>query len=602
MKIQDLFLFFHSMILVSVFVFLGYFVVVDNVVASQTCNRCSNQRGCSLATFQSDDGCQNPVAGSTPSYSKLDACGPNVAEGADNTWCTVPMGPTCTRCSNKIGCTMATFQSTDNCYNPASGTTPSYSPNTNPCGPVPATPENPNPDNSKCVASVAPTTGVVATATPTPTPAPKTTNSCQRCSNREGCSMAKFQTNNTCNNATEAAAAIPIDGTQSYDPDVTCGMQNNPAGTDATCDSICPALRQIYGKDNVQFPITVNTAGTYYLLFQIMSLGDNGNAFYVQVDNTCPIVVGNANTIPAHKWSWVDFRDGDSSKKITTQLTAGAHTLKIVPMEPGVKFTKIRVVNHPCVPNDQGYCSDEPTPTDIPNLLPPARLPTPTPNPVGGVVNSPTNTPAPTAKATMNSIGSPTALTSSPTATPVPTATPKLLPKPTVVPTKVPTPTPTQIPTPTSTPMLVPLANGLTGYYFANTTLTGAPVSSRLDKKIDFDWGQGSPVSGISSDKFSVRWVGKIYPTTSGTYKFYITVNDGGRLWVDNKMLIDTWTDKSSAKQVSGSTYLSANKKYDIRFEYYENAGSAQAKLWWLRLNSFFIYPFIIPSENLFTR
>src|SRR2546421_3765710 len=77
---------------------------------------------------------------------------------------------------------------------------------------------------------------------------------------------------------------------------------------------------------------------------------------------------------------------------------------------------------------------------------------------------------------------------------------------------------------------------GLTGQYFNNMDFT-APVFSRTDAKIDFNWGSGSPDSRIQPDTFSVRWTGQISAPTSGRYTFYTTTDDGVRLTVNGAVL-----------------------------------------------------------------
>src|SRR3954469_5378407 len=62
--------------------------------------------------------------------------------------------------------------------------------------------------------------------------------------------------------------------------------------------------------------------------------------------------------------------------------------------------------------------------------------------------------------------------------------------------------------------------SGLHGQYFNNMDFT-APVFSRTDAKIDFNWGTGSPASGMDADTFSVRWTGQIQAPTTGRYTFY---------------------------------------------------------------------------------
>ena len=68
-------------------------------------------------------------------------------------------------------------------------------------------------------------------------------------------------------------------------------------------------------------------------------------------------------------------------------------------------------------------------------------------------------------------------------------------------------------------------------------------VLERLDATINFSWGTGSPASNIGSDTYSVRWEGNIEVPRSGGYTFYTNSDDGIRLWVNDKLMVDNWTD-----------------------------------------------------------
>ncbi|OKH38477.1 endopolygalacturonase [[Phormidium ambiguum] IAM M-71] len=124
------------------------------------------------------------------------------------------------------------------------------------------------------------------------------------------------------------------------------------------------------------------------------------------------------------------------------------------------------------------------------------------------------------------------------------------------------------------------IGNGLRGEYYDNYNLTNLKFT-RTDSNVDFNWGTGSPASGIGSDTFSVRWTGQIQPETSGNYTFFVRANDGVRLWVNGKQLIDDWEDAGVVSERSGSISLSGNQKYDIKLEYLEWEGSASAQLLW---------------------
>jgi hypothetical protein len=115
------------------------------------------------------------------------------------------------------------------------------------------------------------------------------------------------------------------------------------------------------------------------------------------------------------------------------------------------------------------------------------------------------------------------------------------------------------------------------GEYFNNQSLSGTAALVRNDDRIDFDWGGGSPASGvIGADNFSVRWTRAI-DLEPGRYRWTTTTDDGVRLWVNGRLIIDKWFDQS-AGSVSAETDVPGGLT-DVRMEYYENAGGAVARL-----------------------
>ncbi|WP_441656234.1 PA14 domain-containing protein [Fibrella arboris] len=122
---------------------------------------------------------------------------------------------------------------------------------------------------------------------------------------------------------------------------------------------------------------------------------------------------------------------------------------------------------------------------------------------------------------------------------------------------------------------------GLLGQYYNNKTLTAPSVMSRTDAVIDFDWGNGSPGSGVNVDNFSVRWTGQVEAPVTGNYVFTTIADDGVRLWVNDVQVINDWNDHAPTTTNSNSMALVAGQKYNIRMEYYESAVGAVARLRW---------------------
>jgi type II secretory pathway pseudopilin PulG len=145
-------------------------------------------------------------------------------------------------------------------------------------------------------------------------------------------------------------------------------------------------------------------------------------------------------------------------------------------------------------------------------------------------------------------------------------------------------------------PMGAPL-NGLLGTYYDNIDFTGNSVV-KVDSTVNFNWGSDSPVAGIEPDTFSVEWTGFVETpqASGGKFTFYTSSDDGVKLWINDTLVIDNWTDHSETED-SGAINLKAGKKYKISLRMYENGGAAVASLSWEGPS---ISKQIIPVERLY--
>lgn len=121
---------------------------------------------------------------------------------------------------------------------------------------------------------------------------------------------------------------------------------------------------------------------------------------------------------------------------------------------------------------------------------------------------------------------------------------------------------------------------GLHGVYFDNNRLEGAPRLVRDDAKIDFGWTLNSPGRGIPFDWYSVRWTGTLTVPTGGVRRLGVEANDGYRLYLDGKLLIDDWEKRSYGARLA-AVALKPGTKHDVRLEYFESTGNARVKLVW---------------------
>ncbi|HEY2942590.1 MAG TPA: glycoside hydrolase family 3 C-terminal domain-containing protein, partial [Vicinamibacteria bacterium] len=134
---------------------------------------------------------------------------------------------------------------------------------------------------------------------------------------------------------------------------------------------------------------------------------------------------------------------------------------------------------------------------------------------------------------------------------------------------------------------------GLRGEYFRGREPQGTPMLTRVDATVDFRWDRGSPTSdpvargelppdrALPDDDFSVRWTGQLRPPVSGRYELTVTGDDGFRLDVDGRRVIDEWTTASRARAKSVALDLEAGRAYGVRLEYFEASRDAEVRLGW---------------------
>ncbi len=120
---------------------------------------------------------------------------------------------------------------------------------------------------------------------------------------------------------------------------------------------------------------------------------------------------------------------------------------------------------------------------------------------------------------------------------------------------------------------------GVKAEYFNGMDLAGEPVLTQIEGSIDHPWGAAEIAAGLS-DNVSARWTAALQVPFTETYQLITTSDDGVRLWLDGRLLIDNWTDHGTVDNVA-KVDLVAGQIYSLRMEYYENTGGAVAHLSW---------------------
>ncbi|RYZ69969.1 MAG: glycoside hydrolase family 3 protein, partial [Lysobacteraceae bacterium] len=136
---------------------------------------------------------------------------------------------------------------------------------------------------------------------------------------------------------------------------------------------------------------------------------------------------------------------------------------------------------------------------------------------------------------------------------------------------------------------------GLRGEYFNNRDLAGAPALVRVDPQIVFNWDRGSPTDNlmargeagpgeaVPNDNFSIRWSGQLLPPVSGEYQIQAAANDGFRLYLDGRLVLDHWQGVDRLSAGAASVELQAGRAYDLKLEYFDAERDAGVRLAWTR-------------------
>jgi len=132
-----------------------------------------------------------------------------------------------------------------------------------------------------------------------------------------------------------------------------------------------------------------------------------------------------------------------------------------------------------------------------------------------------------------------------------------------------------------------PADRGLMAEYFNDTNGDAAfnepPALVRRDVNVDFTWREGSPAPGlVANDAFLSRWTGILVAPAAGSYTFYTGSDDRSRLYVDNELVINAWTNHNTTAtglDLATSKTLQKDQQVSLRMEHYDSTGIAHAAL-----------------------
>ncbi|MGW6559370.1 LamG-like jellyroll fold domain-containing protein [Streptomyces hydrogenans] len=128
--------------------------------------------------------------------------------------------------------------------------------------------------------------------------------------------------------------------------------------------------------------------------------------------------------------------------------------------------------------------------------------------------------------------------------------------------------------------------HGLKGEYFSMSAPGARDFDklggTSLDPQINFSGLTGTFQSLTGrTEHTTARWTGRIEAPVTGDYTFYGIGDNGFRLFVDGKPVIDHWVPDWDREQTSAPVRLTAGEKHEFRLEMFQDVGGANMFLRW---------------------
>jgi hypothetical protein len=130
---------------------------------------------------------------------------------------------------------------------------------------------------------------------------------------------------------------------------------------------------------------------------------------------------------------------------------------------------------------------------------------------------------------------------------------------------------------------------------FPDFPASKAPDLKRVDKNINFESTQDDWPGTKFKDFFYVRWTGLIRIPADGNYTFFLESDDGSRLFLDGKQVVDNG-GVHAMEETSGNVQLTAGD-HAFKAEFFEKDIDAGCKLSW---KSDKVQKQIVPADVLF--
>ncbi|MFD7897218.1 PA14 domain-containing protein [Streptomyces sp. NPDC059743] len=113
--------------------------------------------------------------------------------------------------------------------------------------------------------------------------------------------------------------------------------------------------------------------------------------------------------------------------------------------------------------------------------------------------------------------------------------------------------------------------------FYKNTAFSGSPVRTDCDSAISESWS-GSPVAGVPSNNFGVRWSVTRDFGSGGPFTFTASATDGVRVYLDGVRKIDLWKSTGDTARSKGVNLTVPSGKHTLRVDHVNWTGAAKVK------------------------
>jgi len=126
-------------------------------------------------------------------------------------------------------------------------------------------------------------------------------------------------------------------------------------------------------------------------------------------------------------------------------------------------------------------------------------------------------------------------------------------------------------------------AVGLEVQYYSGVDFD-KPAGSTVDQTVDHSWPGpplANPPPGLDAfTNFSARWQGTLTAPETGEYEIGIEYDDGARLYVDDKLLLDDW-NPGAKRGKSATVALNKGQHVSLKAEFYQGTGNRFFRIAW---------------------